>query len=129
MHGCHSPRFPQPPTGNDPLTDSRTKREQRQGSALGALCVTLVWMGTSGATAQERVLAPSMPCAGVAALVETRGAVVISTGPFTFDRVVRDQSFCELETTTAPAYVPSADLRLCFAGYRCRPIEREGKND
>ncbi|WP_246736101.1 hypothetical protein [Enterovirga aerilata] len=71
-----------------------------------------------------------MPCASVAALVEARGAAVLSTGPMSYERVVRDQSFCELETTTAPAYVPSADIRQCFAGYRCRPIERgEGRSD
>lgn len=84
----------------------------------------MIALAGGAASAQERVPAPSMPCASVAGLVASRGAAILTTGPITYERVVRDQSFCELETSTVPAYVPSADQRLCFAGYRCRPIER-----
>ena len=70
-----------------------------------------------------------MPCATISKLVKERGEAVLTTGEQAYERVVRDSSFCEFETTTAPAYVPSADNRQCFAGYRCRPIERgEGRS-
>jgi hypothetical protein len=57
-------------------------------------------------------------------MVQARGAAIISAGTHIYERVVREQGFCERDTTTTPAYVASADTRLCFAGYRCRPIER-----
>ena len=57
-------------------------------------------------------------------MVDARGAIVVSTGPMSYERVVRDGGFCELETTTAPAWVPTSDNPQCFAGYRCRQINR-----
>jgi hypothetical protein len=107
------------------MGEYRTNKEHKQGGCLGAAALLLVMQATAGsASAQERVPAISMPCANVAGVVRARGAAVLSTGPYTYERVVRDQGFCELETTTAPAWVPSADNPQCFAGYRCRPIER-----
>ena len=89
-----------------------------------------IMLAAPGAIAQERVPAHERPCGQVMGLVQSRGVAVLSTGPFTYERIVRDQGFCETETTTGPAYVPSADTRLCFAGYRCRTIERgEGRSD
>lgn len=90
-------------------------------SALAALSASLA--------AQERQAAPAMSCAQVSGLVQEQGAAMFSTGPYTYERVVRDQSFCELESTTSPTYLATRDVRLCFAGYRCRdPNRGEGRS-
>jgi hypothetical protein len=97
---------------------------QAWGCGHVAVLLTLL---AGPAVAQERILAPAMPCAQVAGLIQARGAAVLSTGPYTYERVVRDQGFCEAETTTVPAYVRTADTGQCFAGYRCRQTSR-GEN-
>jgi hypothetical protein len=95
----------------------------RFGLASLALLATL-----GGAVAQERPYAPRLACQQVAALVAQHGAIVISTGPITYERVVKDESFCPVEETTAPFWTPSADNQQCFAGYRCRDKFSEGRD-
>ncbi|MDJ1159546.1 hypothetical protein QNA08_15020 [Chelatococcus sp. SYSU_G07232] len=75
--------------------------------------------------AQSRPYAPRMSCRAVAGLVAARGAVVISTGPTTYDRYVRDRRFCEITEVTQPAWVPTADSPQCFIGYTCKEAETE----
>ena len=105
----------------------RTNKEQMQAWGCSPVAVLLTLLAGQPAAAQERVPAAAMPCAQVAGLIQARGAAVLSTGPYTYERVVRDQGFCEAETTTAPAYVPTSDTAQCFAGYRCRQTNR-GEN-
>lgn len=69
--------------------------------------------------AGDRALASMLSCRGAAALVEQKGAVALSTGRFTFDRYVRDQSFCDRGETIEPAWAPTADNPQCFIGYTC----------
>lgn len=76
--------------------------------------------------AQEEADASHMSCQATAGLVTQRGAVVLSTGAHTFDRIVRDQGFCSRSETTAPMWVPTADNPQCFAGYRCKDKFNEG---
>ena len=49
-----------------------------------------------------------------------RGAAVLSTGTYTYDRFVRDRSFCEIDEYIEPAWVPARDTPQCPVGYRCR---------
>jgi hypothetical protein len=107
----------------------RTKTEQRQARVIGRASLLAAVLVGGGALAQERIQASAMRCADLAGTVRARGAAIVTTGPITYERLVRDQSFCELETTTAPAWVASADDPQCFAGYRCRPIERGESKD
>lgn len=79
--------------------------------------------GTLSATqalAQSRPFSPALACGQAQRLVLARGAVVIGTGPYTYDRYVRDRGFCEINEYLEPAYVPSADTPQCFVGYICR---------
>lgn len=75
-----------------------------------------------------RPYAPTMSCAALVSLVGQRGSVVISTGPYTYDRVVRDRSFCPFEQTSAPEFAPTSDNRQCFAGLRCVDRTSEGSS-
>ena len=71
------------------------------------------------AHAQPRPSTTEMPCASVAGLVATRGAVVLSTGPNTYDRYVANGDACDRGQGTEPAFERTHDAAQCFIGYRC----------
>lgn len=84
-----------------------------------ALMLALTATATTAA-AQGRLSTQSLPCAQASALVARSGAVVLGTGQFTYERFVRDSSFCEVAETIEPVYAPTADAAQCPVGYRCR---------
>ena len=88
-------------------------------AALACICVA------GPALAQHRALTTSMSCAAARQIVSTRGAIVLSTGETTYDRFVSSQQFCQRDEITKPAWVPTADMRQCFVGYRCERIDDE----
>ncbi|MCJ2129408.1 hypothetical protein [Methylobacterium sp. E-045] len=91
-------------------------------SALAA-CIVLAPLTIS---AQERPATPAMLCADAAALVNRVGAIVMTTGPITYDRIVRDGGFCPLPEAPKPAYELTRDVAQCFVGYVCRDKFNEG---
>jgi hypothetical protein len=60
-----------------------------------------------------------MTCAEAAALVASRGAIVLTTGQFTYERYVAHRGFCSIGEVTRPAYAPTLDTPTCSIGYRC----------
>ncbi|HEV2571857.1 hypothetical protein [Methylocella sp. CPCC 101449] len=82
---------------------------------------------TGVAMAQGRPLSTAMTCAQAAGIVNARGAVVMSTGPYTYDRYVQHRGFCTPTETTKPDFVPTRDNPTCFIGYRCIEITRGGR--
>jgi len=79
----------------------------------------------TAAVAQARPQSPNMTCAQVRQLVLSQGAVVLGTGGFTFDRYVRDGSFCERAEYPSTSWVPTRDTPQCLLGYRCRSGPRD----
>jgi hypothetical protein len=81
----------------------------------------------SGAVAQAQGRPDSlrMSCASARSLVSTRGAVVLGSGPNLYDRYVATRGFCQRDEITKPSWVPTADTRQCFIGYRCQRVEDE----
>ena len=77
---------------------------------------------STGTLAQPRPSTTDMKCAQAAGMVAARGAIVLGTGGFTYDRFVSDASHCAIKQTTEPAWVPTADTPQCFVGYRCREL-------
>lgn len=77
------------------------------------------------AAAQGRPYAPSLSCARLHALLERSGAAVISTGPRTYDRFVRDGRFCQPTEVTEAAWVRASDEPDCFIGYTCKEADRD----
>ena len=76
--------------------------------------------GTSGnALAQGRPSSTTMTCQAAQALVRARGALTVGTGGDTFDRAVRDQSFCPQGMRTKPFFAPTLDNPNCLIGDRC----------
>lgn len=77
------------------------------------------------AAAQSRPYAPSLSCARLEALMDRAGAAVISTGPRTYDRFVRDGRFCQSTEVTEAAWVRASDDPECFIGYTCKEADRD----
>jgi hypothetical protein len=89
-----------------------------------AIAFVLTLVATSP-NAQTRPSTVSRPCRDSQQLVVTRGAIVLGTGGYTYDRFVRERRFCEFNQYVEPALVPSLDTPQCFIGYRCK----DGPND
>jgi hypothetical protein len=67
----------------------------------------------------------AMSCGQASALVASQGAIVLRTGPITYDRYVISPAYCMLAETTQPVWVPTADTPQCFIGYVCRQTDLE----
>ncbi|WP_048708828.1 hypothetical protein [Microvirga massiliensis] len=70
----------------------------------------------------------TMSCQQAHALVASQGAIVLRTGPITYDRYVISPAFCMRAETTEPTWVPTADTPQCFIGYVCRQTDVERGN-
>ncbi len=69
--------------------------------------------------ASARPNTTQMSCAEAQSLVQRNGAIVMSTGRHTFDRFVADRRYCQFNEVLERQFVPTADKRHCFVGYRC----------
>lgn len=79
----------------------------------------LLAVGTNVANSQGRPDSRRMTCDQAYNLVQRHGAVVMSTGRHTFERVVANQRWCQFEEVTERFYVPTRDDRRCRVGYKC----------
>ena len=70
------------------------------------------------ANAQGRPDARRMTCHQAASLVAQYGSLVITTGRFTYDRVVSQMSLCG-PLVPRFAVVPTLDNPACRIGYQC----------
>jgi hypothetical protein len=77
-------------------------------------------LAASLAIAQGRPSTTRMTCSAARNLVQSRGAIVLSTGRDTYDRFVRDRSFCEFDEALDPLWAPTTDVAQCPVGFRCR---------
>jgi hypothetical protein len=87
--------------------------------AVLALCV----LSTSALAQSSRPQLSSMTCGAASSLIKNRGAVVVDTGPNTFERLVASEGFCQRGETAIPYFTPTRDNRTCMAGYECRDIQ------
>ena len=93
---------------------------------LSVLAATLA--GTS--ISEARPSTTTMTCAQAAATVARAGAIVLSTGEFTYDRFVATNAFCLPGEITEAGVAQTRDARFCQVGYVCRQRERfEDSND
>ena len=100
---------------------------RRSLSARLACAALLSGSAQDLAQAQDRPDTRAMTCAEAAALVARAGAVVMTTGPATYARFVRDGGFCPLPETTQPSWETTRDDPKCFVGYTCRDKFNEGQ--
>jgi hypothetical protein len=71
--------------------------------------------------AQARIDARRLTCAQAQALIQREGAIVLTTGQYTYERFVADDRFCEGDEITRPRRTPTRDNPSCRIGYICRP--------
>jgi hypothetical protein len=90
-----------------------------------ALALTLAALATPALA--QRPDASRMTCEQAATLVQRQGAIVMGLGGDTYDRVVRDDSFCYLGQYTRPLFAPTLNNRACLVGWYCK--DRDPYND
>ena len=93
-------------------------------TAIGLL---LALAATAPASAQDLPAASAMTCAQAQAFVQSRHAVVMKTGPTTFDRIVSEDILCRPDGYTAPQFARTLDKPECMIGYYCHEIEENDK--
>ncbi len=89
-------------------------------------CALTVILCSSATVAQTRLLTSTLPCSRASALVAEAGSIVMNTTPTTYDRFVRNSSFCAVSETGIPAIVRSADNPHCQIGFRCGGVSKGG---
>lgn len=62
----------------------------------------------------------AMSCQQAQNLVRSRGAVVMTTGQYTYERIVSGLGYCESDEETAIMTAPTRDNPKCRVGYYCR---------
>src|SRR4051794_25579712 len=94
-------------------------------SVCRTIAVTIAVMTlTTTAVTQSRPSTTAMTCRQAASLVYARG-IVLGTGGYTYNRFVRDRSFCQITEALETAWVPTRDTPTCFVGYRCYEPSRD----
>ncbi len=61
-----------------------------------------------------------MTCAQAQQMVQRSGAVVFTTGAYTYSRYVADVRFCDRGQLAYPQLGPTRDNPRCLVGYECR---------
>lgn len=95
---------------------------------IGAVAALLLVSASTDAWAQSRPLTLRMSCAQAQGLVASQRAIVLNTGPLTYDRYVGSSGSCAVGETMDPAWVPTADTAQCPIGYRCAPRSSPSRN-
>ena len=85
----------------------------------GLAALALLGLSASLATAQGRVDARNLSCGEARALLQQNGAIVFTTGRFTYDRYVAGERFCPVGHVADSAWIPTRDTQSCRIGYRC----------
>ena len=86
---------------------------QFQLAAAGLLALAAV------ADAQQRPDTRRMTCGEVNAFVQRHGAVVMTTGRFTYERFVAHRGFCDRWQTVTPRTAPTRDAPRCPVHHVC----------
>lgn len=83
------------------------------------IILSVAALSATPALGQGRPSTTVMTCAQASRLVASQGSIVLGTGGQTYDRFVRDRSFCEVTEITRPAFRPTRDNPACPIGYTC----------
>ena len=84
--------------------------------AAGAAIVSMVPGEALAARADTR----AMTCQQAQDFVRRNGAAVMTTGRHTYERIVSNQGYCEVDEITWLKVAPTKDNPKCRVGYYCR---------
>ena len=62
----------------------------------------------------------NISCGAAKSLVQSKGAILFSTGNYTYDKYVKNHAYCNVDEALKRAFVPTADQRRCNVGYICK---------
>jgi hypothetical protein len=94
---------------------------RRQMTVLAAIAMALA----GAMEAQARPDTRTMTCPQAKAFVKQNKAIVMSTGPSTYERIVIGQGLCSSTQIAKLIVAPTVDERKCRVGYTCE----EAPND
>jgi len=77
----------------------------------------------SASTSEARPSTTTMSCAQAAATVARAGAIVLTTGPSTYERFAASSAECLPGEIAEAAQAPTIDSESCTVGYVCRQRE------
>ncbi len=92
------------------------------------MAASTLGLSVSQAVAQNRPSTLNMSCGQAQSLVRSRGAIVLSTGGYTYDRFVTSRRFCAPDEEEVPTWAPTRDSAQCMVGFRCEP-RRDWRSD
>jgi hypothetical protein len=92
----------------------------RMASATLLMALFAIFASAFPQTAQARPDTRKMTCQQAQDFVRKSGAVVMSTGQYTYERIVTNQSFCDYDEITWLMVAPTKDAAKCRVGYYCR---------
>jgi hypothetical protein len=90
------------------------------------LVIATLFLASAAQAARPDVRA--MTCRDAAGLVDEKGAVVFTTGKYTYERVVSSHFRCgsSSKDVGVKTYAKTLDVETCFVGYICRREETAG---
>jgi hypothetical protein len=77
---------------------------------------------TTTAVAQGRPDSRTMSCGQVQSLIVQRGAVVLTTGQYTYDRYISGRGYCSWPNVPTRTSIAAADTNRCPV-YNCQPAD------
>jgi len=86
---------------------------------LALIGLGIAVLAAAAPEANARPDSRTMTCGQVTAMVRQYKAVVMSTGRYTYDRIVSQFGFCGPTQKAVSAIVPAIDTPSCKAGYKC----------
>jgi hypothetical protein len=93
-------------------------------SRIAGAALVLALAGTSLVQAQGRPDARQLTCNEARSLIAGNGAVVMTTGPNTYERYVAGTRFCYSPEVAVPAWISTRDTSQCVVA-RCRYVDRD----
>ncbi len=85
-------------------------------AAAGALAIPMAPVEALAARPDTR----AMTCEQAQNFVRQKGAVVMTTGQYTYERIVSNQGYCDVDEITWLKVAPTKDNPKCRVGYYCR---------
>jgi hypothetical protein len=90
-------------------------------AAASLLATSVITMPSLTGEALARPDTRKMTCEGAQQFVRQNGAVVMTTGQHTYERIVSNQGYCDFDEMTWLMIAPTSDNPRCRVGYYCRP--------
>ncbi len=87
-------------------------------TASALLSISLILASTLPGAARPDTR--TMTCQQARAVVQQYKAIVMSTGQYTYERIVIGQGYCSSTQISKPLYAPTVDVPSCKVGNICQ---------